>query len=100
MQTKIFNKLLLFRSHVHTWQTYNALFIIRCALKYFLEYISEGRIIQHLSVSQQQTRALSSMDGMENQMMEMGISGAAGGETLLQQLLHGLVQLLVEVPVL
>ncbi|XP_072032862.1 dymeclin-like [Amphiura filiformis] len=81
--------------HVHTWQTYNALFIIRCAIKYFLEYLSEGRIIQHLSVTQQPQQL-----SLDEDSMEGGISGAAGGEPLLQQFLHGLVQLLVEVPVL
>ncbi|XP_033624663.1 dymeclin-like isoform X2 [Asterias rubens] len=83
--------------HVFIWQTYNALFIVRSALKYFLENLSEGRIIQHLSVivSNPARTAAFLEDGLE------GIDGESGSiETLLEEFLHSLVTLMVEVPVM
>nr|XP_054751775.1 dymeclin-like [Lytechinus pictus] len=82
--------------HVFTWQTYNALFIIRRSLKYFLEMLSEGRILQQLSVLVR-TRPSSTVLNVED-VMENG--EADGDETLLEKFIQTLIQLLIEVPVL
>lgn len=34
-------------SSVHIWQTFNALFIIRCTVKYLIETGSEYQLLQH-----------------------------------------------------
>ncbi|XP_033127312.1 dymeclin-like [Anneissia japonica] len=67
-----------------TWQTYNALFIIRCVCKYMLENISEGRIKQQFSVVQQEGAARP--DGKSNYVLE--------------DFLNAVVKILIEVPVL
>ncbi|XP_071479686.1 dymeclin-like [Diadema antillarum] len=89
--------------HVFTWQTYNALFIIRRSLKYFLEMLSEGRILQQLSVVVRTRPAATVLDlDLDGPGMENGEAGAdgEGEETLLERFIQTLVQLLVEVPVL
>ncbi|XP_072173418.1 dymeclin-like [Diadema setosum] len=89
--------------HVFTWQTYNALFIIRRSLKYFLEMLSEGRILQQLSVVVRTRPVATVLDlDLDGPGMENGEAGAdgEGEETLLERFIQTLVQLLVEVPVL
>lgn len=88
--------------HVFTWQTYNALFIIRRSLKYFLEMLSEGRILQQLSVVVR-TRPSSTVLNVEGDnlgVVENGEMDGDGEETLLERFIQVLIQLLIEVPVL
>ncbi|XP_060076610.1 dymeclin-like [Ylistrum balloti] len=71
--------------NIFTWQTYNALFIIRSLCKYFVEHLSEELIIQQF----------------EAKPPDMG--GYADPEDigpLTEELMNSLVELLVDVPVL
>lgn len=38
---------LLLCSSIHIWQTFNALFIVRCTVKYLIETGSEYQLLQH-----------------------------------------------------
>ena len=35
---------------MYAWQTYNALFAIRCVLKYLIETVGEAEMVQHAEV--------------------------------------------------
>ncbi|XP_022085967.1 dymeclin-like [Acanthaster planci] len=86
--------------HVFVWQTYNALFIIRSSLKYLLENFSEGRIVQHLSVVVPDAARTAAFleDGLDG--LDMADNESRPVQTLLEEFLHSLLTLLVEVPVL
>lgn len=70
--------------NIFTWQTYNALFIIRSLCKYFVEHLSEELIIQQFEAR------LPNMDGYV-EADEVG--------PLIEELMNSLVELLVDVPV-
>ncbi|XP_052084665.1 dymeclin-like [Mytilus californianus] len=70
--------------NIFTWQTYNALFIIRSLCKYFVEHLSEELIIQQFEAR------LPNMDGYV-EADEVG--------PLTEELMNSLVELLVDVPV-
>lgn len=42
---------------MHIWQTFNALFIIRCTVKYLIETGSEYQLLQHFEAMPTQTNA-------------------------------------------
>ncbi|XP_077993029.1 dymeclin-like [Glandiceps talaboti] len=67
-------------NHVFTWQTHNALFIIRCLIGYFNENMSEGGVLREFAVKDIQ-------------------EGTQNGEPLLEKFIDTLVQLLIEIPV-
>ncbi|XP_071942367.1 dymeclin-like [Antedon mediterranea] len=71
--------------YLFTWQTYNALFIIRSVCKYMLENISEGRIKQQFSVA----------------VPKEGATRPNGeSQCLLEEFLNAVIKILIEVPVL
>ncbi|XP_063437698.1 dymeclin-like [Mytilus trossulus] len=70
--------------NIFTWQTYNALFIIRSLCKYFVEHLSEELIIQQFEARPP------NMDGYV-EADEVG--------PLTEELMNSLVELLVDVPV-
>lgn len=78
-----------------TWQTYNALFIIRRVLKYFLENLSEGRILQQLSVLSDANNDVPVANQLASSENQEPLK-----ENLIQKLIHSLIKMLVEVPVL
>ncbi|XP_071824894.1 dymeclin-like isoform X2 [Apostichopus japonicus] len=82
-------------NHVLTWQTYNALFIIRRVLKYFLENLSEGRILQQLSVLSDANNDVPVANQLASSENQEPLK-----ENLIQKLIHSLIKMLVEVPVL
>ncbi|KAJ8035588.1 Dymeclin [Holothuria leucospilota] len=82
-------------NHVNTWQTYNALFIIRRVLKYFLEHLSEGRVLQQMSVLSDANN-----DVPVSSQLALSDNQEPLKENLLQKLIHSLIKMLVEVPVL
>lgn len=71
--------------NIFTWQTYNALFIIRSLCKYFVEHLSEELILQQFEAKPP------NMDGYV-EADEVG--------PLAEELMNSLVELLVDVPVL
>ncbi|GAB6032050.1 hypothetical protein CHUAL_010419 [Chamberlinius hualienensis] len=68
---------------VFIWQTYNALFILRCVCKFFLETITEDSFIKQLQVSS------TSKDGEVTEEPE----------SMLELFQNALLELLVDVPV-
>lgn len=48
---------IVFCSSMHIWQTFNALFIIRCTVKYLIETGSEYQLLQHFEAMPTQTNA-------------------------------------------
>lgn len=71
--------------NIFTWQTYNALFIIRSLSKYFVEHLSEELILQQFEAKPKE------MGGYKDPE-EMG--------PLLEELMNSLVEMLVDVPVM
>ncbi|XP_002731175.1 dymeclin-like [Saccoglossus kowalevskii] len=65
---------------IFTWQTHNALFIIRCLISYFIENMSEGGLLREFAVKDIQ-------------------QGNQTGEPLLEKFIDALIHLLIEVPV-
>ncbi|KAJ8311402.1 hypothetical protein KUTeg_010757 [Tegillarca granosa] len=70
--------------NIFTWQTYNALFIVRSLCKYFVEHLSEELLIQQFEAKPPD------MDGYVD-ASEVGPLG--------EELMNSLVELLVDVPV-
>lgn len=64
------------------WQTYNSLFILRSAIKYLIETLTEDNIIRHFTAK------------VENNDKKSEESGVA----VIEQLLTALIEILVDVP--
>ncbi|XP_064595976.1 dymeclin-like [Liolophura sinensis] len=73
--------------NIFTWQTYNALFIIRCVCKYFVEHLSEELLLQQFDVKAHQP---TDKTGSTPSEQHTGTS---------EELITSLVELLVDVPV-
>ncbi|KAH3746684.1 dymeclin-like [Dreissena polymorpha] len=69
--------------NIFTWQTYNALFIIRSVCKYLVEHLSEDLLVQQFDAKP------AKQEGSEEDSIPLG-----------EQLMTALVELLVDVPVL
>lgn len=67
-------------SIISTWQTYNALFAVRCILKYFIETVGEEEMLKHIEAPQTTSanEALSSLR--------------------LEELFDALIELIIDVP--
>ncbi|XP_052785704.1 dymeclin-like isoform X2 [Mya arenaria] len=72
--------------NIFTWQTYNALFIIRSVCKYLVEHLSEDLLIQQFDAK---------LPKEEGQTADVDDATPMG-----EQLMTALVELLVDVPVL
>lgn len=70
---------------VFTWQTYNALFILRCIIKYYIETITEDDVVKQFQVK-------SSLN-IERKDEEDGIE-------LLESFMNSLLEIIVDVPVI
>lgn len=66
-------------NNIFTWQTYNALFIIRCILKYFIVTVTEDNVVKQFQVP---------------------TVGDTKKEDLLDSLVNALVEIVVDVPLL
>ncbi|KAK4883863.1 hypothetical protein RN001_000134 [Aquatica leii] len=49
--------------NLFTWQTFNALFIIRCLLKYFMDVITEEQLMEHIECCSNNTSRLETFIG-------------------------------------
>lgn len=47
-------------SIISAWQTYNALFAVRCILKYLIEIVGEEQMLNHIEAPQTTSEALPS----------------------------------------
>jgi len=47
-------------SIISAWQTYNALFAVRCVLKYLIEMVGEDQMLNHIEAPQTTNEALPS----------------------------------------
>lgn len=47
-------------SIISAWQTYNALFAVRCILKYLIEIVGEEQMLNHIEAPQTANEALPS----------------------------------------
>ncbi|XP_067143240.1 dymeclin isoform X2 [Centruroides vittatus] len=69
---------------VFTWQTYNALFILRCIIKYFIETITEEHVIKQFQVKSKGKDDDDADDRVE----------------LLESFINSLLEIIVDVPVI
>lgn len=53
-------KMIFIFSIISAWQTYNALFAVRCILKYLIETVGEEQMLNHIEAPQTASEALPS----------------------------------------
>ena len=63
------------------WQTYNSLFILRLAIKYLIETLTEDNIIRHFT---------SKLDSTDKK-------GEESGNVIVEQLLTALIEMIVDI---
>ncbi|EEB10347.1 Dymeclin, putative [Pediculus humanus corporis] len=79
-------------NEILVWQTYNALFIIRCFTRYLVETVKEAEYIRHFNVKPMmvsQTVAEQQLDNLSNKKIH---------ENPLESLLESLLEILIDVP--
>lgn len=65
---------------MHIWQTFNALFIVRCTVKYLIETGSEYQLLQHFeAMPSNQSVATTAAAATTTNMTETSNGGGAGG---------------------
>lgn len=73
-------------NNIFTWQTFNAMFILRCVTKYFIQTVTEDNFVKQFQSNPQ--------DGSGEKQQEDNASHA------LEKLLNVLVEIIVDVPIL
>ncbi|CAH1251605.1 DYM [Branchiostoma lanceolatum] len=73
-------------NNVFVWQSYNALFIIRCLCKHFIEIMSEEKVLKHFTVTAAQKKAPG--------------NSSESSAPLAETLIVSIIQLLLQIPVL
>ncbi|XP_014680690.1 PREDICTED: dymeclin-like [Priapulus caudatus] len=74
-------------NNLFTWQTYNALFIVRCLCKYFIENMSEESVMKQFN-AWEKTAQQGTLEEEKDKK-----------ESLVDKLLNALVEIIVDVPV-
>lgn len=74
------------KDNIFTWQTYNALFIIRSVCKYLVEHLSEDLLIQQFDAVSPKAEGQAETD--------------SGGRPIGEEFMNALVELIVDVPVM
>uniref|UniRef100_U5EPG1 Dymeclin n=1 Tax=Corethrella appendiculata TaxID=1370023 RepID=U5EPG1_9DIPT len=65
-------------SNIHIWQAFNALFIIRCLIKYMIETGSEYQLLQHFEAIPAQSSIQQQSDSTN---LEIDVASGSGNET-------------------
>lgn len=88
-------------SSIHVWQTFNALFIIRCLIKYMIETGSEYQLLQHFEAIpvNPSGRADESSVSIENDVLEPKPIVVAVDGSKFEAFFDAIVNLIIIIPV-
>lgn len=91
---------------MHIWQTFNALFIIRCAVKYLIETGSEYQLLQHFEAISTESATVNTSQKTENDSTCLAINNEIETKSMksvdgskFESFFDAIVNLLIIIPV-